>query len=161
MCSFIMQGCLMVQKCQYLVWPPFASSLMAVRSCWILAGTGTRCHTCQFRATSSPGSRPWPWACQLQAPSKLSGIVLCIKTVHFSVAFYCDQSKHTCVLIIPFNQHPALPHLRSGGWIILAKGANRDLNKFAKGGNIIIIIIIISSCEKWERKQKFWYFCSA
>ena len=61
---------------QYLVWPPFTScsathllhielirllivacgmlsqfSSMAVLNCWILAGTGTCCHTCWSRAT--------------------------------------------------------------------------------------------------------------
>ena len=77
---------------QYLVWPPFSScsathllrielirlltvtsgmlfqsSSMSVRSCWILAGTGTRCRTHQSRAsqTCSMGDifrwvcRPW------------------------------------------------------------------------------------------------------
>ncbi len=62
---------------QYLVWPPFASSSathlrielirllivacgmlvhsssMAVRSCWILAGTGTRCRICRSRASQT------------------------------------------------------------------------------------------------------------
>ncbi len=45
---------------------------------------------------------------------KICGIVLWNKTVHFRVTFYLDQP------IIPFNQHPDMPHL-SGGWIILAK----------------------------------------
>ncbi len=67
MCSFTVLGVQGgLKTSQYLVWPPFAfahhlttnwswllivacgmlvhSSSMAVRSCWILAGTGTRCH---------------------------------------------------------------------------------------------------------------------
>ena len=66
------------KSCQYLVWPPFASckathllcielvrllivacgmlshsSSMAVQSCWILVGTGTRCHTHWSRASQT------------------------------------------------------------------------------------------------------------
>ncbi len=69
-------GCLQIS--QYLVWPPFASrsaahllhielirllivacdmlvhySSMAVRSCWILAGTGTRCRIHRSRASQT------------------------------------------------------------------------------------------------------------
>ncbi len=38
----------------------------------------------------------------------------------FGVAFLLMSPRHTCVLIIPFNQHPDMAHL-SGGLIILAK----------------------------------------
>ena len=66
------------KNCQYLVWPPFVScsathlhcielirllivacgmlshsSSLAVGSCWILAGTGTCCHTCRSRASET------------------------------------------------------------------------------------------------------------
>ncbi len=34
--------------------------------------------------------------------------------------FIVTSPRHICVLIIPFNQHPDMPHL-SGGWIVLAK----------------------------------------
>ncbi len=74
MCSFTVLGWGCPKTSQYLVLPPFAScsatnllrielirllivdcgmmvhsSSMAVRSCWILAGTGTRCHIHQFK----------------------------------------------------------------------------------------------------------------
>ncbi len=40
---------LLVVACGMLVH----SSSMAVRSCWILAGTGTRCHICRSRASQT------------------------------------------------------------------------------------------------------------
>ena len=73
---------------QHLVWPPFSlmqhdtsshrvdqadcgmlshSSSIAVRSCWILVGTGTHCHTRQFRDSQkcstgdTSGKLCWPW----------------------------------------------------------------------------------------------------
>ncbi len=76
MCSFTVLGG--PKTSQYLVWPPFASrsathllrielirllivacgmlvhsSSMAVRSCWILAGTGTRCRIRRSRASQT------------------------------------------------------------------------------------------------------------
>ncbi len=76
MCSFTVLGEGGPKTSQYLMWPPFASrsathllrielirlwivaygmlvhsSSMAVRSCWILAGTGTRCHIHRSRAS--------------------------------------------------------------------------------------------------------------
>ena len=70
---------------QYLVWPPFAerhlhrielirllivacgmlfhSSSMAVQS-WILAGAGTRCHTCQSRVSQTCSNSDVCWACK-------------------------------------------------------------------------------------------------
>ncbi len=74
MCSFTVLGG--PKSSQYLVWPPFASvthllhielirllivaygmlvhsSSMAVWSCWILAGTGTRCHIRRSRASQT------------------------------------------------------------------------------------------------------------
>ncbi len=46
---------------------------------------------------------------------------------NINATFYCDKPRHTCVLIIPFNQHP----VRWMGY--LGKGevlTNTDLNKF-------------------------------
>lgn len=40
------------------------------------------------------------------------------KGIHFSVTFYCDQSKAVCVIIM-FNQDLYMPDL-TDGWIILA-----------------------------------------
>ncbi len=76
MCSFTVLGG--PETSRYLVWPPFAShsathllrielirllivacgmlvqsSSTAVRSCWILAGTGTRCRICRSRASQT------------------------------------------------------------------------------------------------------------
>ena len=52
------------------------------------------------------------------------GILLCDKTAHFRVAFYCcfivPSTRCTCVMIMLFNQLLDMPHL-SGGWFILAK----------------------------------------
>ncbi len=79
MCSFtVLLGGGGPKTSQYLVWPPFASrsathllrielirllivacgmlvhsSSMAVRSCWILAGTGTRCRIRRSRASQT------------------------------------------------------------------------------------------------------------
>ncbi len=78
MCSFTVLGEGGPKTSQYLMWPPFASrsathllrielirllivaygmlvhsSSMAVRSCWILAGTGTRCHIHRSRASQT------------------------------------------------------------------------------------------------------------
>ncbi len=79
MCSFtVLGGGGGPKACQYLVWPPFASrsathllhielirllivgcvmlvhsSSMAVWSCWILAGTGTRCRIRRSRASQT------------------------------------------------------------------------------------------------------------
>ncbi len=50
----------------------------------------------------------------------ICGIVLCDKTEHFRVAFYCGQPKYTCAIIILSNQYLDMPHLW-GGWIISAK----------------------------------------
>jgi len=88
MCSFTVLGG--PKTSQYLVWPPLASgsathllrielvrllivacgilphsSSMAVRSCWILAGTGTRCHIRRSRAsqTCSMGDMSGVWVC--------------------------------------------------------------------------------------------------
>ncbi len=50
----------------------------------------------------------------------ICGIVLCDKTTHFSVVFYCGQLlllRHTCTIIMLSNQHLDMPHLW-GGWII-------------------------------------------
>ncbi len=33
-------------------------------------------------------------------------------------SFVVISQRHTCVLIIPFNQHPEMPHL-SEGWITM------------------------------------------
>ncbi len=70
---------------QYLVWPPFAScsathllrielirvlivacGMLAVQSCWILAGTGTRCRIRRSRAsqTCSMGDMSGEYACK-------------------------------------------------------------------------------------------------
>ncbi len=44
----------------------------------------------------------------------ICGIVLCDKTAHFRVVFYCDQPKaHLCN---NHNQHLDMPHLW-GGWL--------------------------------------------
>ncbi len=61
MCSFTVLGGPEIS--QYLVWPPLLLivafgilvhfSSMAVRSCWILAGTGTRCHIRRLRASQT------------------------------------------------------------------------------------------------------------
>ncbi len=99
------------------------SCSVAAQSCWILAGIGTRCRTCQSRASTLPGSRPWPWACQLHAPSKLATSVAlrCIIKLHIlEWPFIAIRPRHTYVLTIPFNQHPDMQQL-SAGWIILAK----------------------------------------
>ncbi len=79
MCSFtVLGGGGGPKNNQYLVWPPFVSlsathllrielirflivacgilvhsSLMAVKSCWILAGTGTRCHIRRSRTSQT------------------------------------------------------------------------------------------------------------
>ncbi len=51
----------------------------------------------------------------------ICGIVLCDKTAHFRVAFYCGQPiRHTCATIMLSNQHLDMPHLW-GGWIISTK----------------------------------------
>ncbi len=42
------------------------------------------------------------------------GIVLCDKTAHFRVAFYCDQLRHTCAIIMLSNQHLDMTHLWGG-----------------------------------------------
>ncbi len=79
--------------------------------------------TCQSRASSSPGSRPWLWASQLHASSNLAtSVALCcvIKLHILEWPFIVTSPRHSCVLTVPFNQHPDMPHL-SGGWIILAK----------------------------------------
>ncbi len=102
------------------------SSSMAVWSFWILAGTGTRCHIRRSRASQTclmgdmsgeyaghartgmfSASRNcvrilatwgralscWTW----DATCDICGIVLCDKTAHFRVAFYCGQPKtHLC-----------------------------------------------------------------
>ncbi len=50
----------------------------------------------------------------------ICGIVLCDKTAHFRVAFYCGQPKaHLCNNHAVY-QHLDMPHLW-GGWIISAK----------------------------------------
>ncbi len=62
-------------------------------------------------------------ACQLHTPSKLvTSVALCyvIKLHILEWPFIVTSPRHTCVLIIPFNQLPDMPHLL-GGWIILAK----------------------------------------
>ena len=51
----------------------------------------------------------------------ICGIVLCDKTVHFRLAFYCPRRKvHLCNDHAVYNQLLDMPHL-SGGWINLAK----------------------------------------
>ncbi len=95
---------------QYLVWPPFASrsathllrielirllivacgmsvfsSSMAVRSCWILAGTGTRCRIRQSRASQT---------CSMGDMS--SEYVLHARTGMFSASRNCVQILSTC-----------------------------------------------------------------
>ncbi len=99
------------------------SCSVAGQNCWILAAIVTRCRTRQSRASSSPGSKPWPRACQLHAPSKLARSVAlrCVIKLHIlEWSFIVTSPRHTCVLIIPFNQRSDMPHL-SGGCIILAK----------------------------------------
>ena len=52
--------------------------------------------------------------------SDICGIVLCDKTAHFRVAFYCPPSTRcTCGMIMLFNQLLDMPDL-SGEWIMLA-----------------------------------------
>ena len=84
-------------------------------------------HIAKFSTTTMPIARSLKtW--------DICGIVLCDKTAHFRVAFYCPQHKvhlcnNHCVMIMLFNQHLHMPHL-SGGWVILTKHkmlTNRDL----------------------------------
>ncbi len=61
-----------------------------------------------------------PIACSFKT-CNICGIVLCDKTAHFRVAFYCGQPiRHTCATIMLSNQHLDMPHLW-GGWIISTK----------------------------------------
>lgn len=60
-------------------------------------------------------------ACSLKTCNSCA-IVLFDKNAHFKVAFFSPPTtpKHTCALIMLFNQPLDVPHL-SGGWIILAE----------------------------------------
>ncbi len=98
----------------------------------------------------------------------ICGIMLCNKTAHFRVTFYCDQSKaHLCTNhTVKWASWCATP----ARWMdYLGKGevlTNTDLNRFVnkiwekhtycvRGKSLRFLI---STCEKWERKQKSWVY---
>ncbi len=91
----------------------------------------------QFTANSSDGHSCSQHANCTQNSLKtcdICGIVLCNKTQHNATIkwpFVMTTPRHTCTLIMLFNQYPDMPKL-SRGWIALAKEkcSLTDLNKF-------------------------------
>ena len=62
-----------------------------------------------------------PAACQLHAPSKICGIVLCDRNAHFRVAFCCAPHKvHLCNDHADSSDSYYMTQLL-GGWIVLEK----------------------------------------
>ncbi len=112
--------CLMDQKCQYMVWPPFAwcsaTHLFCIVDCGLwnvdpllfngcakLLDIGSKWNTLSHTPIQSivhtrvkTLTLSMPIACSLKT-CNICGIVLCNRTAHFRVAFYCDQARaHLC-----------------------------------------------------------------
>ncbi len=104
---------LLIVACGMLVH----SSSMAVRSCWILAGTGTQAtinnliNSMRRRCVILTGFRT-----PRTPPPPPNTVKLHILEWSFIVV----SLRHTCAIIMLSNQHLDMPHLW-GGWIISAK----------------------------------------
>ncbi len=126
------------------------SSSMAVWSCWILAGTGTRCRIRWSRAsqTCSMGDMSGEYvghartgmfsasrncvqilatwgralSCWTWDVRLATSVALCcvIKLHILDCPFIVVSLRHSCAIIMLSNQHLDMPHLW-GGWIISAK----------------------------------------
>ena len=135
---------------QYLVWVPFASSCATHLLCIELAllhgvcGCEAGWTYCQnqkwywrrlmvekltFNSLATPlvdiTAVSMPIARSLKTWD-ICGIVLCNKTAHLRVAFYCPQHKVHLWVFMLFNQLLDMPHL-SGGWM---SKKSRGMNTF-------------------------------
>lgn len=77
-----------------------------------------------------------------------------IKRCMLECLFIINSLKHTCTLIMLFNQHLYLPHL-SGGWIILKWSLTRlSANLYSERYNYLVCEIISFQFVKNRRKTK-------
>lgn len=94
-------------------------------------------------------------------PQNLRQLCHCvIKLCMLECLFIINSLKHTCTLIMLFNQHLYLPHL-SGGWIILKWSLTRlSANLYSERYNYFVCeIISFQFVEKQEEKQKCCVVC--